>query len=84
MVSQWGGGKLGGRGAMDVGDRPQGWLGGGPSVKQPRNFLANGCGVECRELGKNIVRVLMIHERLAVVGLAGLEQFRKAGMGRGQ
>src|SRR5581483_4566063 len=54
------------------------------SVELPRNFFCERPGIEQRQFGKNIVRMLVIHQRLPVVSLAGLKQKRESGVRRSQ
>src|SRR5947209_12381073 len=69
---------------MNVGDRSKRWLRSRPTIEFPREFLAERQHEQQREFPKHIVRMLMVDQRRAVVGLAGLEEFRKARMWRGQ
>ena len=73
-----------GRLAMHVGDRPQRRLGRWATIEQPGNFLIDWQGVERSQFGKNVVGMLMIDQRLSVIGFASLKKLGKSGMRRGQ
>ena len=70
--------------AMHVGYRAERRLSRRPSIKQPGNFLVDGQGVHSSEFRKNVMRMLMIHQRLTMISFASLKKLRKAGMRRGQ
>ena len=75
---------LGSRCAMQVRDRAKRGLSRGRAVEQPRNVLPDGLRIVQRQFGEHVVRMLVIDQRLAMIGFAGLEQLGKTGMGRGQ
>ena len=82
MMAQRSQRQFGNRSAVQIRHRAQRWLGGRAAIKLPRNFLRQRQGVEQRELREHIVRVLMIHQGFAMVGLSSLKEFGKSRMRR--
>src|SRR5690349_6286498 len=69
---------------VKIGWRPERWFLRGTSVEKPRNFFVDWSLVIHREFRKYIVRMLMIDQRLPMIGFARLKQFRKSRMRRSQ
>src|SRR3981189_2000749 len=70
--------------AVHESHRAQGGTPDWSAVEEPRDLVADGTRVIKREFGKDVVWMLMVDQRLTVVGLAGLKELRKAGMRRSQ
>ena len=64
--------------AMHVGHRAQRGLGRRASIEQPGNFLADRQRVQRRQLGKNVVRMLVIDQRLPMISFARSERARES------
>src|SRR5215469_18759053 len=59
-------------------------FGGRAAVEKPRNFLANRNRIQHGQLCENIMGMLMVNEREAMISLPGLEQLWESRMRRGQ
>ena len=69
---------------MDVRHWSERGLAGSGSVEQPSDILSERMIVVDSEFGKDVVGMLMIDQRVAVVRFAGLKEFGKTRMGRSQ
>ena len=69
---------------MHKGYRAKCWLAGGRAIERPGNFPADRARVVERKLGKHVVRMLVVDQRLTVIGFAGLEKLGKSRMRRGE
>src|ERR1700694_2883002 len=76
--------QLGRGSAVHKGHRAKRRLARGRAIKLPGNFPADRTRVVERELGKYVVRMLVIDQWLTVVGFAALEKLGKTRMRRGQ
>src|SRR4051794_2605302 len=72
------------RGAMHISNRAKGGFARWPAIHKPLNVFSKREHVSCGKLAKEVVRMLAIHQRRAMVGLARLEELRKASVGRGE
>src|SRR6266567_7356605 len=84
MMTQWCRWQFRRRCPMDVSDRTDRRLRRRPAVEKPRYAFRQRQRVIGGQFGKDVVGMLVIDQRLVVVSLTRLEDFREATMGRGQ
>src|SRR5437868_10673820 len=72
------------RGAMHISNRTKRGLASWPAIDKPLNAFPQRQHVGCGKLSKEIVWMLAIDQRRAMVGFARLEELWKASVGRGE